>query len=575
MLQERRLITENKCWNDQNIGNKYVIFLFNGIFSGLAKVAVQDEELEVKNTVDDDGIIDKDMILKLYFDNPNSEIKCDGDCANKTLELNTTINDIENEIIQDDNLDQNTENVTDNLVNNEDLVNLKNVTKVDNGTALLLTPFVESGRFEEARNASKVTSDIFFGIECYTGFLTVNKTYNSNLFFWYFPVDGKPVHKTPWLIWLQGGPGASSLTGLFDEIGPFTVDKNGVLKENPYTWRRNHSLLFIDNPVGTGYSFTENWLGLAGNMETYSKHLYSAVEQFLQIFPELRLAPLYVAGESYAGKYAPCLAMELHKHKTSTALDINLQGVIVGNGYIDPSMISNIPRSFYNLGIIQKEQMDLLQPLRDSINLDIAANRSVEAKEKWGNLIIILLSMSHQKHAYNFLKDDLQLGNYGKYFLIRSDVKKAIHVGDINFSFINITVNSALASDFLSSTQNLFETLLENYRILLYCGQLDQILPCVTISENHRSWRWSRSNDFNTAIRYPILYDNKLAGYHKSGGGFTEAIVRGAGHMAPLDSPGSTQSLVTNWTHNIPLYTDPMLQILLRYYLKGSSTIYL
>lgn len=49
------------------------------------------------------------------------------------------------------------------------------------------------------------------------------------------------------------------------------------------------------------------------------------MEQFLQIFPELRKAPLYVSGESYAGKYAPCLAIELHNHKTSSALDVNLQ----------------------------------------------------------------------------------------------------------------------------------------------------------------------------------------------------------------------------------------------------------
>lgn len=95
--------------------------------------------------------------------------------------------------------------------------------KVDNGTAFILTPYLKVGRTKEARKASRVDAKLFLGFTSYSGFFTVNETYNSNLFFWYFPVLNKPVNATPWIIWLQGGPGASSMTGLFDEIGPFTV----------------------------------------------------------------------------------------------------------------------------------------------------------------------------------------------------------------------------------------------------------------------------------------------------------------------------------------------------------------
>lgn len=58
----------------------------------------------------------------------------------------------------------------------------------------------------------------------------VNKEYNSNLWFWYFPVADKPVAETPLILWLQGGPGASSLYGLFTEIGPFRVTENSDLE---------------------------------------------------------------------------------------------------------------------------------------------------------------------------------------------------------------------------------------------------------------------------------------------------------------------------------------------------------
>lgn len=104
------------------------------------------------------------------------------------------------------------------------------VPSVDNGTALILTPYIEKGQILEAREASRVNPDVFLGVESYSGFFTVNKTYDSNIFFWYFPVQNKPVNETPWIVWLQGGPGASSMTGLFDEIGPFKISPGGNLK---------------------------------------------------------------------------------------------------------------------------------------------------------------------------------------------------------------------------------------------------------------------------------------------------------------------------------------------------------
>lgn len=428
--------------------------------------------------------------------------------------------------------------------------------KVDNGTALILTPFIKEGRINEARNACRVNPEVFLDFESYSGFLTVNETYNSNLFFWYFPVLNKPVNETPWIIWLQGGPGVSSLTGLFDEIGPFTVNSEEKLILNNYTWLQNHSLVFVDNPVGTGFSFTEHSHGYATNMETYSTHLYKMLRQFLQIFPELRTAPLYIAGESYAGKYVPAFGLEIHNHIDKLGSDINFQGIIIGNGYMDPAMISNLPMNYYHFGLIDKTQLEIIQPFIDSFQRDIAENKSVQAKSKWTTLVSLVLLLSNQKQGYNFLKDDLVIGQYFK-FLLRSEVKRALHVGDIKLSFLNVTVNFALAPDFLSSTRPHIETLLENYRVLVYCGQLDQMLACPIASENYRTWRWSRSQEFTNSSRYPFMYHNKLAGYHKSGGGFSEVVVRGAGHMAASDAPGPMQHLITHWTHKQRLSWPP------------------
>ncbi|XP_026726820.1 venom serine carboxypeptidase-like isoform X1 [Trichoplusia ni] len=382
--------------------------------------------------------------------------------------------------------------------------------KIDNGTALILTPLIKEGKVKEARKSARVDSKLFLGFKSYSGFLTVNETYNSNLFFWFFPVANKPLNSTPWIIWLQGGPGASSLTGLFDEIGPFTVI-NETLKRNPYSWLSNHSLLFIDNPVGTGYSFTEHEDGFAKDMATYSQHLYTALKQFLQMFPELRPAPLFLAGESYAGKYVPAMAMEIHKRKDKIGSDINLEGLIIGNAYVDPDMISHLAWPFYYFGLLEKEQIEIAKPLIDSFQQAINANNSSEAKNKWNSLVTVLLFLSHQKHAYNFLEDELVVGRYVN-FLRTTPVKRAIHVGDIKFGWVNMTVNVKMAPDFLSTTKPMFERLLEHYKVLAYCGQLDLMLPCVFTSENYRTWKWNGSEEFLNATRFPYIFNSKLAG---------------------------------------------------------------
>lgn len=93
----------------------------------------------------------------------------------------------------------------------------------------MLTPLLKANKADQARKLSIVNASYFLNVTSHSGFLTIDEKYGSNTFFWYFPVMGKPVTETPWIIWLQGGPGASSIAGLFDEIGPLEID-HGLLK---------------------------------------------------------------------------------------------------------------------------------------------------------------------------------------------------------------------------------------------------------------------------------------------------------------------------------------------------------
>ena len=123
--------------------------------------------------------------------------------------------------------------------------------------------------------------------------------------------------KAPLILWLQGGPGGSSLFGFFIEHGPFYVTDQLELKKRSTAWSLPYNVLYIDQPVGTGFSYTKNDLGYATNQEMVANDLYEAMKQFYTMFPDLLSEDFYVTGESYAGK-------ETHLKKITKGMFNNL-----------------------------------------------------------------------------------------------------------------------------------------------------------------------------------------------------------------------------------------------------------
>lgn len=219
----------------------------------------------------------------------------------------------------------------------------------DPGKPLFLTPFIEQNKIKEAQTAAEVYFNGFKHIKSYSGYLTVNKGYNSNLFFWFFPAQTDSTN-APVILWLQGGPGATSLFGLFAENGPFTVKAKKGLKLRKYAWTTSHSVIYIDNPVGTGYSFTNG--GYAQNETQVGAELYNALVQFFTLFPELQKNDFFVSGESYGGKYVPAVCYTILKNNPAAKLKINLQGLTIGNGFSDPEHQLKYSDYLYQIGLI-------------------------------------------------------------------------------------------------------------------------------------------------------------------------------------------------------------------------------
>lgn len=147
--------------------------------------------------------------------------------------------------------------------------------------------------------------------------------------YWLATAEGDYLKK-PTVLWLNGGPGSSSLLGFLQENGPLLINATGGLMDNPYAWTKVANLLVIESPVGVGYSYCANQLlpgKVCKNTDKFTASTArAALVNFFEKFPSLKENDFFITGESYAGVYIPTLAYELLTH----APDILLRGLAVG-----------------------------------------------------------------------------------------------------------------------------------------------------------------------------------------------------------------------------------------------------
>ena len=142
------------------------------------------------------------------------------------------------------------------------------------------------------------------------------------LHYWFVESQGNPS-TDPVVLWLNGGPGCSSLLGFFTENGPFKVSNDGkTVSLYEYSWNKLANVLYLESPVGVGFSYTTKSGTFISNDNNTAHMNYLAVEDFFSKFPQFANHSFYITGESYGGIYVPTLAKEFYDNKSK----INLKG---------------------------------------------------------------------------------------------------------------------------------------------------------------------------------------------------------------------------------------------------------
>jgi len=256
------------------------------------------------------------------------------------------------------------------------------------------------------------------------------------MFFWFFPAE-KNFDEAPVVLWLQGGPGSSSLYGLFAENGPYSIHRK-KLRLRTYSWTKEHSVLYIDNPVGTGYSFTNDEKGYVRTQEEVGRDVYNALTQFFTLFPELKRNDFFVTGESYGGKYVPAVSYTIHKMNPKTTMKINLKGIAIGNGLSDPENQLAYGDYLYQLGLVDTLYRKKFQDKENEI-------REMIRKKEWKNASIgftELIDSDPNMTPPSLFEEATGLTSYFNYIqgvdvddglndmVQQARVRKSIHVGN-------------------------------------------------------------------------------------------------------------------------------------------------
>ncbi|GBP23881.1 Venom serine carboxypeptidase [Eumeta japonica] len=422
----------------------------------------------------------------------------------------------------------------------------------DAGEPLILTPFLNNGSISTAQKLSSVYLTEEFGIESHAGFFTVNEQYGSHHYFWYFP----PIlasKDAPVLLWLQGGPGATSLFGLFTEIGPIIAEEN-KFSVREINWALKFHLIFIDNPVGTGFSFTSDSKGYCRDQDCVAHDLYNSLTQFFQLFPQLKNNDFYIAGESYAGKYIPALATKIHEENKNSK-KINLIGMAMGNAFCDPINQLEYGKYLYQIGLLDYKQKKIFETKEKEIKAQIK-------KMNWGMADVLLdYLMDGQftnyslfktytgfNYYYNYLQSEMNMTDIIIFanLLSKDHIRHAVHVGNQPFG-TGDEVEINLAYDILKSVAPLISKLLSHYKILFYNGQLD-ISVAYPLTENFlKKLNFSSSEQYLSAQRHIWRVSGEIAGYVKSAGNLTEILIRNSGHMVPHDQPKWAYDMITRF----------------------------
>ncbi|AES67521.2 serine carboxypeptidase-like [Medicago truncatula] len=397
----------------------------------------------------------------------------------------------------------------------------------------------------------------------HAGYYSLPHSKAARMFYFFF--ESRNSKDDPVIIWLTGGPGCGSEIALFYENGPFqfSKDKNLSLVWNEYGWDKASNIIFVDQPIGSGFSYTTDVSDdIRHDEDSISNDLYDFLQAFFKEHPQFTKNDFYITGESYAGHYIPAFASRVHQgNKAKEGIHINLKGFAIGNGLTNPD-IQYMAYTDYALenGLINKDEYERINELIPPCQ-KATKKCDTEGGHACGTALTTCMKIFYQitnitgNTNYYDIRKKCE-GAFGhcqdfsdiETLLNMKTVKEALGVGDLKFEYCSFLVHAALTEDWMKNLEVGIPALLEDgIKLLVYAGEKDLICNWLGNSRWVDAMKWSGQTTFKESPTTSFLVDSEEAGILKSHGPLAFLKVKEAGHMVPMDQPKVALQMLQDW----------------------------
>lgn len=407
----------------------------------------------------------------------------------------------------------------------------------------------------------------------FAGQLELFKENNTHYFFWKFVDQNKApeaINKT--IFWLNGGPGCSSMDGALMEAGPLRVNEDKKVVYNKGSWHRKGDIVFVDQPAGTGFSYTDE---LDHELDQIKWEFLRFMDKYFDLFPEDANNEIVFAGESYAGQYIPYIASAvLWRNKQKGARKYNVTGLLIGNGWISPNEQSLLYLPF----AVQAGMIDLSHPhwsallnQHEQCQKKVAEARAADsfaALEVESSVCDAVLNKlltytrdsgasKHQQcfNMYDYTLKDLfpscgmnwppDLADVTP-FLRQENVMSDLNlIKQMPWHECGGQVGHAFKAKKSKPSIKLFPGLLAEIPIVLFHGNRDIICNYIGGEDMIKHLTWGGQQGFSdNVLVYDWQHEGSSSGYVKSERNLTFVNVYDASHMVPFDKPEVSRALM-------------------------------
>lgn len=419
----------------------------------------------------------------------------------------------------------------------------------------------------------------------FSGYIDVSapteKEGTRRMFYWFVESQDAP-ETDPVFLWTNGGPGCTGLGGFLSEMGPFRVGKDGkALDINELSWTKVANMVFIEQPVGVGFSTTSAHIDYGDEQAATDNHRF--IVGFFKRFPQYAKQDFYISSESYGGHYMPTLASKMKQQGDVP----QFRGIFLGNPltympyrnygqygtawghqllpeplwkqYEVASCATTFPPSATCNNITG--EMDGILAGFDAYALDFDKcpdAKSAGRHERWMLRRTILQANSR----HNGRKDQLEamppyepcIEEFMTAYLNRADVQAAIHVkaGTIKWTMCSDGVGAGYnITDVNSPMMAVWKDLIKygDLNILILSGDDDSV--CATLGTQQFIWDLGYPSKVGKTWA-PWKLNGQVAGFHtefqvpsvNNLGTFAFATVHSAGHMVPATQPEKSLALL-------------------------------